>query len=360
VLGRVGTREHLPGVRKLLEDASPAVRFRTADGLLSAKDPASVPRLIALLGAIQGPQLWQIEDRLQHLAGAQSPNAAIGDGSPAARATATRAWEQWWQAKASAFDLTRTGAGDAFLGLVTVCEYDSAAGMPAGQVWETARLGPPRWKVTGFLGAMDAHLLPNGNVLVAENSANRVTERDKDGNVKWECKVQGNPVACQRLPNGNTFIASYHHIADVDAQGKKVYEHSRGAAAYIFGAHKAKNGRVVYMTGQGAVIELEALTGKEIHTLNLGANGGWCGIESLATGRYLVATMNNHQVREIDVNGKVHWQANYPGVFRASRMPNGHTLVASMTTKKIAELDRNGQVRWEKTCEGRPWSVHWR
>jgi outer membrane protein assembly factor BamB len=360
VLGRVGAKEHVPGVRKLLDDATPAVRFRAAEGLLAAKDPASVPRLIALLSDISGPHLWQIEDRLQNLAGEQSPNVALGDGSTAARVKAVRAWEQWWQANASKIDLTRAGAGDAFLGLVTICEYDSAQGMPAGKVWETARLGPPRWTVTGFLGAMDAQLLPNGNVLVAENSANRVTERDKDGNIKWETKLQGNPVACQRLPNGNTFIASYHQLTEVDAQGKKVYEHSRGAAAYIFGAHKAKNGRIVYMTGQGTIVELEATTGKEIHTLNLGANGGWCGIEALPTGRYLIATMNNNQVREIDAQGKTHWQVNYPGVFRASRMPNGHTLVASMTTKKVAEIDRAGQIRWEKTCEGRPWSVHWR
>jgi len=82
--------------------------------------------------------------------------------------------------------------------------------------------------------------------------------------------------------------------------------------------------------------------------------------EALPTGRYLVATMNNSLVREIDVQGKTLWQASFPGVFRATRLPNGHTLVASMTTKKVAELDRNGQVRWEKTCEGRPWGVHWR
>lgn len=360
VLGRVGAKEHLPGVRKLLDDPAAAVRFRAAEGMLAAKDPVGVPRLIALLSEINGPQLWQIEDRLQHLAGEQAPTVALGDGAPAARARAAHAWRQWWSAQASSLDLTRAGSGDSFLGLITICEYDSANGMPAGKVWETARLGSPRWTITGFLGAMDAQLLPNGNVLVAENSANRVTERDKDSNVKWEYRLGGNPVTCQRLPNGNTFIASYHHITEVDAQGKKVYEHGRGAAAYIFGAHKAKNGRVVYMTGQGTVVELDAPTGKELRTLELGANGGWCGIEALASGRYLVATMNNNQVREIDAQGKTHWQANYPGVFRASRMPNGHTLVASMTTKKVAELDRNGQIRWEKTCEGRPWSIHWR
>jgi hypothetical protein len=114
------------------------------------------------------------------------------------------------------------------------------------------------------------------------------------------------------------------------------------------------------MTAQGTILELDPQSGKELKTINLGANGGWCGVEALPTGRYLIATMNNNQVREIDADGKTHWQATFPGVFRATRLPNGHTIVASMNTKKVAELDRTGQVRWEKTCEGRPWSVHWR
>lgn len=360
VLGRVGTKEHVPALHKLLDDPMPLVRWRAAQGLIAAKDAAAVPRLIALLGEIPSQHTWQVEDELQRLAGDRAPSAPVGDGSPALRAKAVRAWDQWWMTQASTFDLTRVGTPEAFLGLTTICEYDTAGGMPGGQVWETARGAAPRWKISGFLGAMDAHRLSNGNVLVAENSANRVSERDKDGNIKWEHRIPGNPIACQRLANGNTFIAAYNNVMEVDAQGKTVYNHQRGPAFYIFSAHKTKNGRIVCMTAQGVILELDPHSGKELKTINLGANGGWCGVEALPTGRYLIATMNNNQVREIDADGKTHWQASFPGVFRATRLPNGHTIVASMTTKKIAELDRTGQVRWEKTCEGRPWSVHWR
>jgi outer membrane protein assembly factor BamB len=202
--------------------------------------------------------------------------------------------------------------------------------------------------------------LPNGHVLIAENSANRITERSKDGTIKWEYRVPGNPITSQRLPNGNTFIAAYNYLIEIDAQGKTLYSHNRGPAFYIFSAHKSRTGRIVCMTAQGTILEIDPQSGKELHTIALGATGGWCGVEALNNGRYLVATMNNHLVREIDATGKTFWQASYPGVFRASRLPNGHTLVASMTTKKVAELDRNGQTRWEKTCEGRPWSIHWR
>lgn len=360
VLGRVGGKEHVPLLRKLLDDPVPAVRFRAAQGLIAAKDKTGVPRLIASIGDVPIAYLSQAEELLQRLAGDQAPSVAVGDGVPAARAKALKSWDQWWQSASTRLDLTRVGDSDSFLGLTTICEYDNAAGMPGGQVWETARHGSPRWKVSGFLGAMDAQVLPSGNVLVAENSANRVTERAKDGSIKWEHRLPSNPIACQRLPNGNTFIASYNVVMEVDPQGKTIYSHNRGPAFYIFSAHKTKNGKIVCMTAQGLILELDAQSGKELRTINLGPNGGWCGVEALPTGRFLVATMNNHQVREIDDQGKTYWQANFQGVFRASRMPNGHTLVASMTTKKVAELDRNGQVRWEKTCEGRPWAVHWR
>jgi HEAT repeat protein len=360
VLGRVGGKEHLPALSKLLNDPAPTVRFRAAQGLIAAKEKSAVPRLIALLNDMPSQHLAAVEDQLQRLAGDQVPNVAVGEGFPAVRAKAVKAWDQWWQSQASSFDLTRLGDPDTFLGLTTIVEYDSAAGMPGGQVWETARHGPPRWKVAGFLGAMDGQVLPNGNVLVAENSANRVSERAKDGSIKWEHRINGNPIACQRLPNGNTFIAAYNQLMEIDPQGKLIYNHNRGPAFYLFSAHKSKAGKIVCMTAQGAILEIDAQSGKELRTINLGPNGGWCGVEALSSGRYLVATMNNSLVREIDADGKTHWQASFPGVFRASRMPNGHTLVASMTTKKVAELDRNGQVRWEKTCEGRPWAVHWR
>jgi HEAT repeat protein len=362
VLGRVGTREHLPAMRRLLQDPAAQVRFRAAQGLLAAKDKAGVPALIALLQAMPHGQLWQVEDQLHRIAGEQAPPASVADGSPAARARAAKLWDQWWLSRGSQLDLTRVGGGEAFLGLYLICEYDSAVGMPGGQIWETAGDGQPRWKVSGLLGAMDAQLLPNGRVLVAENSVNRVTERDKDSNIVWEHRIQGqgNPIACQRLPNGNTFIATYNHVMELSPEGRTVYSHSRGPSFYLFSAHKTRQGRIACMTAQGMILEIDPVTGKEIKQINLGPNGGWCSVEALPTGRYLVATMNNSLVREIDAQGKTHWQATFPGVFRATRLPNGNTLVASMTTKKVAELDRTGQPRWEKVCEGRPWSVHWR
>ena len=71
--------------------------------------------------------------------------------------------------------------------------------------------------------------LDDGNTLVDLTHGNRVAEFDAQGKVVWSVsnddlpgKPFDDPCGCQRLPNGNTVIASYHA-----PQGIKVFEISR-------------------------------------------------------------------------------------------------------------------------------------
>lgn len=361
VLGRVGAKEHQAGLRKLLDDPVLSVRLRAAQGLLAARDSSGVPRLIALVNDLPAQGLWQVEDILQRLAGEKAPTEVVADASTAARQRFIKAWDKWWTENASTVDLVRMNEVESFLGLVTITEYDSAVGLPGGQVWEAGRDMRPRFTLKGLNGAMDAQVLPNGRILIAENSANRVTERDQAGNIKWEHRTPGNPIRVQRLPNGNTFIAMYNNVMEVTPDGKELYNINRGPTFYIFSASKLRNGNVLAMTAQGVIMEFDPIANRDVKpNVNLGPAGGWCSAEALPNGNYLVATMNNSMVREIDASGKTINTINYPGVFRATRLPNGNMLVASMTTRNVAEFDRGGTKRWEKTCEGRPWSVRYR
>ena len=360
VLGRVGTREHRAGLRKLLDDPVPAVRLRATQGLLMARDRTALPRLIALLDDAPAASLWQVEEMLQRLAGPKAPVETVADGTPEKRQSAVKAWDKWYAVNESTLDLARLCEGETHLGLVTVCEYDSAIGQPGGQVWEAGRDGKQHWKIDGVLGAMDAQVLPGGRVLVAENAANRVTERDLSGAIKWEYRTPGNPIACQRLPNGNTFIATYNQVMEITPDQRQVYLTTRGQQFYIFSARKTRDGQVVAMTAQGTILRFDPLTGKDYPSIQLGPNGGWCSVEALPNGRYLVATMNNGQVREIDAAGATQWTITMQGAFRATRLPSGNTLVASMTTRLVAEFDGGGNKRSEITCQGRPWSLRYR
>jgi HEAT repeat protein len=356
VLARTGTAEHCLAVRKLLGDADAAVRFRAAQGLLFARDKDAVPVLIALLAGSNTPLVWQVEEILRSIADGEEVVATMDADSPD---RAMHAWREWWRTHAGRVDLTRLGQ-EQHLGRVMICEYDSPRGQVSGRVFECGRDGKERWQVSGVVGAMDAQVLPNGRVLVAENGSRRITERDLNGTVKWEYAVSTNPIACQRLANGNTFIATYNQVMEITPTRQVAYLHNRGPNFYLFSARKYANGQIVCMSAQGKILVLDARTGQEMRTVQVGPQGGWCSAEMLPNGRYLVATMVDNRVREIDASGKTHWEVSFPGAFRATRLPNGHVLAASMTTRRVAEFDKNGKIRWEKTCAGRPWSVHYR
>ncbi len=335
-----------------------------AQGLLAARDKTAVLPLIGLLGELPPTDVWRIEEMLNRLAGDQAPAVAAGV-TAASRQKAVAAWQTWWRDCAAGIDLACLTEGEAFRGLVTVCEYDSGvAGRFTGQAWEAPRNGTPRFTVGNLVGPMDAQVLPNGRILVAENGANRVSERDRDGNVKWELTIQGgNPICCQRLPNGNTFIALYNQLLEVRPDKSEVYRFMPGPQFYIFGARKTRSGTVACITAQGTILEIDPLRQSTLRTINLGQPvGGWAGIDVLPNGHFLVATMNNNSLREVDLKGTTTWSLTspIPGVFRATRLPNGNHLVVSMSTREVAELDRTGAVRWRHTCQGRPWSVHYR
>ena len=358
-LGRVGSRGQCQAVHRLLEDPSPLVRLYAAQGLIMARERTATPILVAALASAPLRSVLHAEELLHRIAGERAPAAYVGEGSPDARREAAAAWAIWWQREGPTLDLVGIDVADHRLGLMTICEYDSPLGRPGGKVWECGHNGKPRWKITGLSGPMDARVVPGGRVLIAEHSGQRVTERDLSGAIKWQQPVKGNPITCQRLPSGNTFIATYHEVMEVTPTHQVVYLHNRGPGNYLFSAQKLPSGRILCMTAQGTIVELDAVTGRQMRMVNL-MQGGWCGVESLAGGKFLVALMASGQVREVDASGKALAQWFFPGAFRATRLPSGHTLVTSMTTRKVAELDRSGKTVWEHVCEGRPWQVHWR
>jgi hypothetical protein len=205
---------------------------------------------------------------------------------------------------------------------------------------------------------MDARVLPNNRLLVAENNIGRVSERDPaTGKILWQHAVPS-PVICQRLPNGNTFIAYYNGFQEVSPANTVVFHLPLSPNFFIFDAKKLRNGLIVAMTSQGMLLEIDAATKKQVRAINTGVQGNWCGVDVLPGGRYLVALMQVGEVREIDTAGTVHWRCSFPGAFRASRLPNGNVLAVSMTTRQVAEIDRNGRRVWEKSCQGRPWRAH--
>jgi HEAT repeat protein len=340
-------------VRNLLNDADANVRLRAAGGLLIGRDKAGVPTLISLLGETSPALSGKAEELLFRIAGESTPKVCLADGSAAARRNYCEAWSAWWRKSADAIDWQPAALEEPHLRFPLVVEMDS------NKVWESGLDGRARWELRGLQGPMDAQLLPNGRILVAEYQGRIVTERDREGKIHWSKRVDESPIACRRLANGNTFIATHTMFMELAPDGQSVYLRYPGDGLFLFGVQRLSNGRIVYIANPGIIQEVEAATGKPLKTIHLGnVSGGWSGIEAVPGGCYLAAFLSSGKVLELDPAGKAIWEFTMPGACHATRLANGHTLVASTTRMKLVEVDRAGKIVRETRTEGRPWNVH--
>jgi len=224
------------------------------------------------------------------------------------------------------------------------------------RVCEIGLDGKERWHIDNLNNPWDAHWLPGDKVLIAEFQPGEVTERNMKGEVLWKKQCQ-NPIACQRLRNGNTFIVTRQQMLEVTPSGKDVMTINRNWD--IMGAKKLKNGQIVMFTNQGSAIFFDA-KGKETKSIHVG-NGGvqWGGGDVTEEGHVIVPQWQFNKVVEYNRDGKEVWSASFQWPNACQRLPDGTTLVASQNTNKIAVFDKTGKkVVWEHQLNGQPFRIH--
>jgi hypothetical protein len=341
---------------KLMTDDDPRVRFHAAISLLRARESEAVGPLVALLSDAPPTLAWQVEDMLCRIAGEKSPTATLGPALVADRKKCRDAWEAWWKDNRAKVDLKKINFEDAVLGLTMVAELDGSKGDGNGRVWEVRRDGTAVRELTKANRPIDAQGLSNGHILVAEHGTMRVAEFDRDGKVVWEHKTtRSQPVSCQRLPNGNTFIATYNELLEVTRDNKVVYSHQPPGVS-IWNGYKLRNGNILYVTANNFVIEMNP-DGKEVAKVTVNGTGGWASADKLANGHFLVALYSMNKVVEVDAAGKVVWEVNARNPGHATRLANGNTLVASIEGREILEFDRDKKQVWSQKVPGRPFHV---
>jgi hypothetical protein len=353
VLARAGADQRA-ALTRLLADSDPRVRFQAATGSVRRGDKAGVPVLVALL--TDGPRdiAWQAEDLLCRMAPGQTPAVSLGNGDDGDRKKCRDAWENWWKLHGRAVDVGQLEVEDAKLGLTAICDCDVEGKYRVGSIWECAADGKLRWQIKDVKNPADVQFLPGGRVLVAECQGFVVTERDRQGTILWSRSVNNYPVSCQRLPNGNTFIATYSELLEVTRNGKKAYSYEKAGSVYC--AVKLRNGNIVYAHSSAGIVELGP-DGKEIRSIPVPGLSAWASVEPLPNGRYLVSQYSNNRVVEIDDAGRVQWQCSVQTPAWATRLPNGNTLVASTEGHCVLEFDRAGKEVWKRETNGRPFRV---
>ncbi len=342
--------EELPAVRKLLTDADTTVRLRTAAALAHQGDKSAVPVLIALLADLPLDQVWEAEGILTTLAGEAAPDVPSGD-KPEERKKCRDAWAAWWKSNAAGADLGRL-TNHASLGLIILCSVER------GRVFAMDRRGRERWSIEVDQGCVDAVVLPGRRVLLAENNANRVTERDFQGNILWQ-KPFSSPANVQRLPNGNTFIAGPGYIVELDRAGKEVYSLTNVPGG-VLAAYRSRKGHIVCLTQNGQCLFLDT-AGKVHKSFATGHDDTlWSGLDLLPNDHVLVPLGKGNKVVEFDGAGRKVWEAAVQAPTVATKLPNGHVLVTSRFTQRLVELNRAGKVVWEYKNAGRPYRARLR
>jgi hypothetical protein len=328
--------DRLDKVRRLLQDTDPAVRLGVTLALAEARDPGALNALASFIAQAPPDLAAQAEDFLSRLAGDAVP-ADLPDGD-ANRGKRSKVWTAWAET-AKKNPAVLSSLSTAARGRVGPASGGSLHGytlMVQQQENMVTALGPDgkqRWALTGLEGPLDALVLANRHILVAES--NRVTERDLGGTVLW--KVDGvSPVSVQRLPNGNTFIPCNDVIVEVDRRGKEVL---RASVGMIVAAHRLPDGRIVAFD-RSEIIQLDK-TGKELKRTQVMIGGAGCN-EVLDNGHVLTLSPGMGNCTEFDQDGVEINHFDADGASHAFRLPNGHTLVTIMGTKYV-ELDKNWQ-----------------
>jgi HEAT repeat protein len=359
VLGLVGGKEECAALRPLLKDSEPPVRLRAAQGLLCAKDKEAVPVLLALLG--DGPMTVaaQAEDLLRQVGGEKGPLVSINEAGADARKKGHEAWTSWWRDHGDKLTLAGPLRDRPYLNITLVAELSGGKRGNNHRVWEFGPDGKVRWEMNEPFNPIDAQILPGNRLLVAEYNGQKVTERDiATKKILWEKRTNSIVVSCQRLSNGNTFIATYNTgVLEVKPDGKEVYTHNPVANfSGIVNAIKMRNNTIAIMSAQGELIEIDT-AGKKLRTTKLDNNGGWNGVEELPGGRLLICIQSPGKVQELDSARKKVWECSVQGAVHAIRLPNGNTLVACGNNSRLVEVDRAGKEVWKKDTGARPFHV---
>ena len=350
-LGRANVAEQRDAVKKLLQDPEPSVRLRV--GLaLAARDKDAIPVLLALLDSphLTSADLGGVEDVLYRLAEDKAPILSPGTDE-AGRKKYRAAWEGWWKEHGPKVDVAKLEEAARIRNHTLVVLLDK------GAVVDFDQGNKERWRIEELRMPLDAQLLPGDRVLVAEHDGGRVSERTRDGEVRWERKIDM-PLVAQRLLNGNTFIGTRTQVQELDRDNKVVFNHFPPGGEMIMRAQKLRNGDIALILSSGGVgdarfVRLDA-KGRELKSfaVNVRTSGGR--IDVLPNGHVMVPENSANRVVELDADGKEVWKVDIDRPIMALRLANGNTLITSMSEAVGAvEFDRTGKQVWQYKTDTR-------
>jgi HEAT repeat protein len=323
----------------MLSDSSVRVRFEVARESIKNQNKSAIPVLIELMTKVPAEKAEAIDQTLRAIAKDKSPESKNDSKVDAV------AWNTWWQKEGTQLVLT-PGAKvqEALKNFLVVESFNQEK--KSGRVFLITPSGKFLWEIANLSNPTDALLLPNNKILITEQGANRITERDTKGNISWE-KSATNPFLSQRLSNGNIFIASRNKIVEIGRNGKEIFSFSYPNET-ILAACKTRSNEYALLSYNGVFLKLDS-KGNEVSKsripfpTNFGINGG----AITQNDRVLVSIPTLNKIMEFNFSGQATWESTItmPGI--PTKLPNGNVVAPSLNGSKIIEIQMDGKIIYE-------------
>jgi hypothetical protein len=217
---------------------------------------------------------------------------------------------------------------------------------------------------------------PARRVLAGDDSTKRLAIVAADGTLEWEMKV-GPIHDAHVLPNGNILLQQgWTTIVEVTPDKKTVWEYdaaksngNEGKAIEVHAFQRLNDGRtMIAESGPARIIEVDA-DGKIQREVKLKVNHPSTHSDTrlarkIANGHYLVAHEADGCVREYNASGAVAWEYEIPlfgkerkgghgpeafgnSVFSAARLANGNTLIGTGNGHSVLEVTPAKEIVWK-------------
>jgi hypothetical protein len=212
-----------------------------------------------------------------------------------------------------------------------------------GRVVELDAAGQVRWEINGLRYPVDAQVVGPDRVLIADYMLRQVTERNFKGDILWQYDAPGMLISARRQRNGHMVVVTRDEVIDLDREGREAGRFRVGNGR-IAAAQRLPNRNTAVVTSTGE-FTLYDPTGQVLRNFNINSTlfPLGCSIDVLPNGNALLPLYTG-QVVEVDMTGKVVWQAASPYPIGVQRLPNGNTLVTSRVSTTVSELDKDGKV----------------
>ncbi len=341
-------------------EADPDAKFVMTLALaVTARDKDAVGAILAMLPELPRGRLWQAEDLLLVLAGADAPKLAFGATKPAV-VKAQAAWQAWWAKALPSIDLDKLAYTPRVQGKTLLVVMDQRNG--SGYV---AELGPDmkeRWRITNLSSPHDAQVLADGTVAVAENNINSVSVRDTAGRVLSQKATAGNaarrvsgpPHQLQVLPGGDLFVVCRNAVLEMKRdKPDQAVVFDRSLTHDITAAVRLPNGEtaVQLQTGPDHLIFLDK-AGKEIPDRKVKVGPPPYQSHMANSGEDRVLISEQQKVVEYDIKeNKVVWSHPIVNARSVQRLPNGNTLIVDGNgnadgSNRVVEVTPAGEEVW--------------